>query len=158
MSSESLIENCMGHEIVGAVKEVGSNVKCFEVGDRVGVGPYVNSCQDCNFASIAGVYVIVEVPKEVKFKTVNLIMEMRTIAGSIVGGGTQETKEMVEFCAENGIYPEIEIIPIQYVNGALERLENRDVKYRFVIDIGQHLELKPRVGPWSCMDKIPSRF
>lgn len=67
------------------------------------------------------------------------LAEMRTIAGSIVGGGTQETKEMVEICAENGIYPEIEIIPIQYVNGALERLENRDVKYRFVIDIANTL-------------------
>lgn len=66
------------------------------------------------------------------------LAEMRTIAGSIVGG-MQETKEMVEICAENGIYPEIEIIPIQYVNGALERLENRDVKYRFVIDIANTL-------------------
>ena len=42
---------------------------------------------------------------------------------------------MINFCAENKIYPEIEIIKIYYINEALARLVNRDVKYRFVIDI-----------------------
>jgi cinnamyl-alcohol dehydrogenase len=58
----------------------------------------------------------------------------RTLSGSIVGG-TKDIQEMVNFCAANKIYPEIEIIKIDYINEALTRLVNRDVKYRFVIDI-----------------------
>lgn len=64
---------------------------------------------------------------------------MKTITGSVMGG-TKETQEMIDFCAANGIYPEIEIIPIQYVNEALERMENKDVKYRFVIDIANSMK------------------
>lgn len=64
---------------------------------------------------------------------------MRTISGSTVGG-TKETQEMLEFCAARGIYPNIEVVPIQYANEALERLIRRDVKYRFVIDIENSLK------------------
>lgn len=64
---------------------------------------------------------------------------MKTISGSIVGG-TKEIQEMVDFCAANGVYPKIEVIPIQYANEALERLVKRDVKYRFVIDIESSLK------------------
>lgn len=42
---------------------------------------------------------------------------------------------MIDFCAKNKIYPEVEIIKIDYINQALERLTKSDVKYRFVIDI-----------------------
>ncbi|KAF6135600.1 hypothetical protein GIB67_015453 [Kingdonia uniflora] len=41
-----------GHEIVGIVKEVGSNIRRFKVGDHVGVGPYVNSCKTCEYCKI----------------------------------------------------------------------------------------------------------
>lgn len=64
---------------------------------------------------------------------------MKTISGSITGG-TKETQEMLDFCAAHKIYPNIEIIPIQYSNEALERLIKRDVKYRFVIDIENSLK------------------
>ncbi|KAL0326662.1 UNVERIFIED_CONTAM: putative cinnamyl alcohol dehydrogenase 1, partial [Sesamum angustifolium] len=63
----------------------------------------------------------------------------KTITGSVTGG-TKQTQEMLDFCASHKIYPEIELIPIQYSNEALERLINRDVKYRFVIDIGNSLK------------------
>ena len=56
------------------------------------------------------------------------------MSGSVVGG-TKDIQEMVNFCAANKIYLEIEIIKIDYINEALTRLDNRDVKYRFVIDI-----------------------
>jgi cinnamyl-alcohol dehydrogenase len=56
------------------------------------------------------------------------------LSGSVTGG-TKDIQEMVYFCAANKIYPEIEIIKIDYINEALTRLVNRDVKYRFVIDI-----------------------
>ena len=46
---------------------------------------------------------------------------MKTISGSVVGG-TKVTQEMIDFCAAHKIYPNIEVIPIQYANEALERL------------------------------------
>jgi cinnamyl-alcohol dehydrogenase len=56
------------------------------------------------------------------------------LSGSIVGG-TKDIQEMVNFCAENKIYLEIEIIKMDYINEAPARFVNRDVKYRFVIDV-----------------------
>jgi cinnamyl-alcohol dehydrogenase len=87
---------------------------------------------------IGGVLVLVGAPSEVKLSPVSLIMGMRTISGSATGG-TKETQEMLDFCAEHKIYPNIEVVPIQYSNEALERLINKDVKYRFVLDIGNSL-------------------
>ncbi|CAM8951324.1 unnamed protein product [Rhodiola kirilowii] len=86
-----------------------------------------------------GVLVLVGFPSEIKLHPANLNLGAKTIAGSLTGG-TKKTKEMLEFCAANKIYPEIEVIPIQYANEALERLINKDVKYRFVIDIGNSLK------------------
>lgn len=64
----------------------------------------------------------------------SLISKRRQLAGSVIGG-IAETKEMLDFCAERNITSEIEIIPIQKVNEAFERILKRDVKYRFVIDM-----------------------
>ncbi|KAF9599647.1 hypothetical protein IFM89_001593 [Coptis chinensis] len=58
----------------------------------------------------------------------------KTLFGSVTGG-MKDTQEMLEFCAANKIYPGIEVIPIDYINEALERMVKKDVKYRFVIDI-----------------------
>jgi uncharacterized zinc-type alcohol dehydrogenase-like protein len=64
----------------------------------------------------------------------NLIMGRRSLAGSLIGG-IAETQEMLDFCAEHGIAAEIEMIPIQQINEAYERMLRSDVKYRFVIDM-----------------------
>jgi uncharacterized zinc-type alcohol dehydrogenase-like protein len=64
----------------------------------------------------------------------NLIGGRRSLAGSLIGG-IQETQEMLDFCAENGIVSDIELIPIQGINEAYERMLKSDVKYRFVIDM-----------------------
>jgi uncharacterized zinc-type alcohol dehydrogenase-like protein len=64
----------------------------------------------------------------------NLIMGRRTLAGSLIGG-IAETQEMLDFCAEHGIVSDIELIPIQRINEAYERMLKSDVKYRFVIDM-----------------------
>lgn len=63
----------------------------------------------------------------------NLIFKRRSIAGSLIGG-LSETQEMLDFCAERGIVAEIEMIPIQQIDQAYERMLRSDVKYRFVID------------------------
>jgi alcohol dehydrogenase (NADP+) len=64
----------------------------------------------------------------------NLIMGRRRLAGSAIGG-LKETQEMLNFCGEHGITADIEMIPIQQIDKAYERLLKGDVKYRFVIDM-----------------------
>jgi uncharacterized zinc-type alcohol dehydrogenase-like protein len=64
----------------------------------------------------------------------NMILKRRRIAGSLIGG-IAETQEMLDFCAEHGIVSDIEMIPIQKINEAYERMLKSDVKYRFVIDM-----------------------
>nr|POE86250.1 putative cinnamyl alcohol dehydrogenase 1 [Quercus suber] len=87
----------------------------------------------------AGVLVLVGFPSEVKFSPGSLNIGNKTISGSVTGG-TKVTQEMIDFCAAHKIYPNIEVIPIQYANEALERLIKKDVKYRFVIDIENSLK------------------
>ena len=64
----------------------------------------------------------------------SLIMGRRTFAGSLIGG-IAETQEMLDFCAEHGIVSDIEIIPMDRINEAYDRVLASDVKYRFVIDM-----------------------
>src|SRR6202050_1445086 len=64
----------------------------------------------------------------------NLIMRRRSLAGSAIGS-LAETQEMLDFCGEHGITSDIEMIPIQQIDKAYERLLKSDVKYRFVIDM-----------------------
>ncbi len=64
----------------------------------------------------------------------NLIFKRRHLAGSLIGG-IKETQEMLDFCAEHGITSDIEMIRIQDINTAYERMLRSDVKYRFVIDM-----------------------
>lgn len=73
-------------------------------------------------------------PKPVAVPAFGLIMGRRRLAGSAIGG-IKETQEMLDFCAANGVTADIELIPIQRVNEAYERLLKNDVKYRFVIDM-----------------------
>jgi uncharacterized zinc-type alcohol dehydrogenase-like protein len=64
----------------------------------------------------------------------NLIFKRRRIAGSLIGG-IPETQEMLDFCALHKIVCDIELIPIQRIDDAYERMRRGDVKYRFVIDM-----------------------
>jgi uncharacterized zinc-type alcohol dehydrogenase-like protein len=66
--------------------------------------------------------------------SVPLVMGRRAIAGSLIGGIAQ-TQEMLDFCARKGILPECEMIRIDEINAAFERMERADVRYRFVIDM-----------------------
>ncbi len=63
-----------------------------------------------------------------------LIFKRRRLGGSLIGG-IRETQEMLDFCAEHGIVSDIEMIAIQEINTAYERMLKSDVKYRFVIDM-----------------------
>lgn len=63
----------------------------------------------------------------------------KIVAGSGIGG-MKETQEMIDFAAKHNITADIEVIPIDYLNTAMERLVKADVRYRFVIDIGNTLK------------------
>ncbi|XP_042490916.1 probable mannitol dehydrogenase [Macadamia integrifolia] len=67
-----------------------------------------------------------------------LLMGRKMVAGSIIGG-MKETQEMIDFAAKHNITADIELIPVDYLNTAMERLAKADVKYRFVLDIGNTL-------------------
>ncbi|GLT59165.1 hypothetical protein SLA2020_320010 [Shorea laevis] len=88
---------------------------------------------------IGGIYTLVGFPSEIKFSPASLNIGLRTFSGSMTGG-TKAIQEMINFCATHKVYPNIEVIPIEYVNEALERLIKRDIKYRFVIDIENSLK------------------
>ena len=64
----------------------------------------------------------------------NLIFKRRNLSGSIIGG-MAETQEMLDYCAAHNIVSDVEVIPIQQINEAFERVVKADVKYRFVIDM-----------------------
>jgi uncharacterized zinc-type alcohol dehydrogenase-like protein len=64
---------------------------------------------------------------------INLVFKRRAIAGSLIGG-LAETQEMLDFCAQKGIVADIEMIAIQQIDAAYDRMVKSDVKYRFVID------------------------
>ncbi|MCS3409712.1 NAD(P)-dependent alcohol dehydrogenase [Serratia sp. AKBS12] len=66
--------------------------------------------------------------------TVPLILGRRSVAGSCIGG-IAETQEMLDFCGQHGITSDVEVIAIQDINQAYERMLKSDVKYRFVIDM-----------------------
>ncbi len=69
-----------------------------------------------------------------------LIRNNRTLAGSLIGG-IQAIQELLAFCAEHQVLPSCEMIAIQDINQAFERLQHNDVKYRFVIDMTSLREL-----------------
>lgn len=74
-------------------------------------------------------------PLEPALNTGPLVFSRKALAGSLIGG-IAETQEMLDFCAAHGIHSDIELIRIQDINEAFERLRKADVKYRFVIDMG----------------------
>lgn len=82
-----------------------------------------------------GTLVMVGLPiQPLEVYTINVVHGRKSLAGSNIGG-IKETQEMLDFCAKHQITADIELINIQQINEALERLEKNKVKYRFVIDM-----------------------
>ncbi|RYE84449.1 MAG: NAD(P)-dependent alcohol dehydrogenase, partial [Myxococcales bacterium] len=73
-------------------------------------------------------------PGDSPLQPFSLIMGGKRLAGSLIGG-IAETQEMLDHCAKHGIVSDVEIIPIQQINEAYERVLKSDVRYRFVIDL-----------------------
>ena len=88
-----------------------------------------------NLIKLDGTLTLVGVPeKPLSISAFSLILPRKNLAGSCIGG-IAETQEMLNFCAEKKITSDIELIPIQKINEAWERMLKQDVKYRFVIDM-----------------------
>jgi uncharacterized zinc-type alcohol dehydrogenase-like protein len=101
----------------------------------------LNLNQYLNLLSLDGTMVVVGVPeKDSQISAYSLISARRNLAGSLIGG-IQETQEMLDFCSKHNITCDIELIPIQKVNEAYERILNSDVRYRFVIDLNSLVKM-----------------
>jgi len=88
-----------------------------------------------NLLTLDGTLCLVGAPeKPMQIGAFNVITLRRSLSGSGIGG-IAETQEMLDFCGEHNIVSDIEIIPIQKINEAYERLLKSDVRYRFVIDM-----------------------
>jgi len=88
-----------------------------------------------NLLKTDGTLILVGAPdKPAPLQPFPLILHRRRIAGSLIGG-IRETQEMLDFCAEHHIESDVEVIPIQHVNEAYERVVRGDVRFRFVIDL-----------------------
>jgi uncharacterized zinc-type alcohol dehydrogenase-like protein len=88
-----------------------------------------------NLLSVEGNLTLVGAPpKPLSVSAFSLIMGNRSFSGSNIGG-IPETQEMLDFCGDHNITADVEVIPIQKVNEAYERLLKSDVKYRFSIDM-----------------------
>jgi uncharacterized zinc-type alcohol dehydrogenase-like protein len=82
-----------------------------------------------------GTMVVVGLPaKDMPIGAFPLTARRRSLAGSQIGG-IRETQEMLDFCSKHGITCDVEVVPIQKVNEAYERVLKSDVRYRFVIDM-----------------------
>lgn len=85
--------------------------------------------------TLNGTFVSVGAPPEpMPVQVFSLFMNRRSFAGSSIGG-IRETQEMLDFCAEHDVAPDVEVITAQQVNEAWDRVLRSDVRYRFVIDV-----------------------
>jgi alcohol dehydrogenase (NADP+) len=148
------------HAMGAEVTVLSQSLKKLEDGLRLGADHYYATSDENTFSDLAGSFdliintvsaaidinaflqlltldgalVNVGAPAEpLPVQVFSLIMGRRSFAGSAIGG-IRETQEMLDFCAENGIGAEIEIIPATKINDAYERVLASDVRYRFVID------------------------
>jgi len=73
-------------------------------------------------------------PYKSPLNNMEVAFHRRAVSGSLIGS-IKETQDVLDFCAEHSILPEVEIIPIQDVNKAYKRMLDEDVRFRFVIDM-----------------------
>ena len=81
-----------------------------------------------------GIMVLVGMPDASPIHAGSLVLQRRQLAGSLIGG-IKETQEMLDFCAKHDVLSDIELIPMDQINTAYERMLKSDVRYRFVIDM-----------------------
>lgn len=102
-------------------------------------GPHdYNFCLD--LLKTDGTYILVGAPSEpVSIRAFSLILCRRRLVGSLIGG-IRETQDMLNFCGEHGLTSDVEVISIQQINEAYERVLRGDVRFRFVINLASLAE------------------
>ncbi|MFM8269553.1 MAG: NAD(P)-dependent alcohol dehydrogenase [Pseudomonadota bacterium] len=129
-------ERLGAHEVVLSHQsdQMGSHLNSFDfILDTVSAPHDVN--QYLSLLKRDSTMVLVGVPTQpLAIASTSLILSRKNLSGSLIGG-IKETQEMLDFCAKHGIVSDIELIPIQKINEAYERIIRSDVKYRFVIDM-----------------------
>lgn len=110
--------------------EASFNLVLNTIPDKYDVNPYIS------LVKRDGAFVAVGVLGPFKSPTDNMEVatHRRTVSGSLIGS-IAETQEVLDFCAEHGIMPDVEMIPMQDVNKAFDRMMKEDVRFRFVIDM-----------------------
>jgi alcohol dehydrogenase (NADP+) len=124
------------HEVVNSrnADEMGAHAGTFDfILDTVSAQHDINAY--LNLLTVGGNLTLVGAPNEpLPVASFALLFGRRTLSGSLIGG-IAETQEMLDFCGEHGITADVEVIPIQQINEAYERMLQSDVKYRFSIDM-----------------------
>jgi len=124
------------HEVVNSrnADEMGAHAGTFDfILDTVSAQHDINAY--LNLLTVGGNLTLVGAPNEpLPVASFALLFGRRTLSGSLIGG-IAETQEMLDFCGEHGITADVEVIPIQQINEAYERMLTSDVKYRFSIDM-----------------------
>jgi uncharacterized zinc-type alcohol dehydrogenase-like protein len=124
------------HEVVVSTnpEEMAKHTGTFDyILDTVSADHDINSYT--NLICLDGNMTLVGVPpKPLALSSFALLIGRRSVSGSTIGG-MAETQEMLDFCGEHNITADVEVIPIQKINEAYERLKKSDVKYRFSIDM-----------------------
>jgi len=151
----------LGHALGAEITVLSQSLKKKDDGKRLGADHYYATSDPETFVKLKGYFdlilntvsadidwnqyldllrvdgsmVLLGIPeKQVPMGAGSLIRGRRSLAGSMIGG-IRETQEMLDFCGKHNLVSDIEVIPIQKVNEAYERVLKSDVRYRFVIDI-----------------------
>ena len=98
--------------------------------DPYDINPFVKLVKRDGALVVVGVLA----PYEAPLDNSEVAFHRRTVTGSLMGG-IAETQEVLDFCAEHGITADVEVIPIQDVNDAFDRMQDGEVRFRFVIDM-----------------------
>nr|GMD17063.1 8-hydroxygeraniol dehydrogenase-like [Ipomoea batatas] len=137
----------LGHMAVKFAKAFGTKVtvistsvgKKQEAIERFGVDSFLISHDPEQMQTNGKLILVGAIEKPLELPVFPILTGGRKLVGASATGGMKETQEMVNFSAKHNITPDVEIVPMDYVNTALDRLVKNDVKYRFVIDVGKTL-------------------
>jgi uncharacterized zinc-type alcohol dehydrogenase-like protein len=138
-TSQSKVEDALrlgAHEVVNSrdAEAMGKHAFSFDfILDTVSAEHDINAY--IGLLTLDGNLTLVGAPeKPLPVSSFALLFGRKSVSGSLIGG-IAETQEMLDFCGEHGITADVEVIPIQQVNEAYERMLRSDVKYRFCIDM-----------------------
>ncbi len=113
-----------------AAHELGFDFVISTIPDPYDINPYVKLVKRDGALAVVGVLAPYKKPTDNQ----EVAFHRRTVSGSLIGS-IAETQEVPDFCSEHGITADVEVIPIQQINDAFDRMQKGDVRFRYVIDM-----------------------